>query len=301
MQKTIKINTTMIKTFETQVSTQEPAIIISAKQTPENTSIGTSEAFSITIELPTMIGDQSPKEASTKLEENESLTKCATLTVVQEDLTAISYYENEDQVFPKNIKINSLFSSTEEIQTHCHREPSNIKDTTYSPTNTTLKCLALCFTITTASSAVNFRPSCIKKQFNNLLSNTPIKSILPKYWEQFKKFEKNLTALKAIQRSIKPPKAQCKDEKYHLSPPYLYAYSKLKIKSTSPTISNSRFLTKFSPFSSYFQTQFTITNMFISTSDSTAIKERRFIHGYLTHHGKEIHPRTIDQCIYCFK
>ncbi|KZS06730.1 Uncharacterized protein APZ42_029720 [Daphnia magna] len=285
MQKTIKINTTMIKTFETQVSTQEPAIIISAKQTPENTSIDTSEAFSITIELPTTIGDQSPKEASTKLEENESLTKCATLTVVQEDLTAISYYENEDQVFPKNIKINSLFSSTEEIQTHCHREPSNIKDTTYSPTNTTLKCLALCFTITTASSAVNFRPSCIKKQFNNLLSNTPIKSILPKYWEQFKKFEKNLTALKGhycIQRFSDP-----------LNHP--------RPNSTSPTISNSRFLTKFSPFSSYFQTQFTITNMFISTSDSTAIKERRFIHGYLTHHGKEIHPRTIDQCIYCFK
>ncbi len=193
--------------FETQVPTQEPAIIISAKQTPDNTSIGTSEAFSITIELPTMIGDQSSNEASTKLEENESLTKCTTLTVVQEDLTAISYYQNEDQVFPKNIKINSLFSSTEEIQTHCHREPSNIKDTTYSPTNTTLKCSALCITRTTASSAVNFRPSCIKKKFNNLLSNTPIKSILPKYWEQFKKFEKNLTALKGhycIQRFSDP-------------------------------------------------------------------------------------------------
>ncbi|KAK4006103.1 hypothetical protein OUZ56_011258 [Daphnia magna] len=115
MQKTIKINTTMLKTVWNEkitrqlkkfgkilrdistIPTQEPAIIISAKQTPENTSIGTSQAFSITIELPTMIGDQSSNEASTKLEENESLTKCTTLTVVQEDLTAISYYQNDEE------------------------------------------------------------------------------------------------------------------------------------------------------------------------------------------------------------
>ncbi|KAK4013669.1 hypothetical protein OUZ56_026221 [Daphnia magna] len=144
MQKTIKINTTMLKTvwnekitrqlkkfgkilrdistrkFETQVPTQEPAIIISAKQTPDNTSKGTSEAFSITIELPTMIGDQSSNGASKKLEENESLTKCTTLTVVQKDLTAISYYQNENQVFPKNIKINSV---TWSMTTLCDPSP----------------------------------------------------------------------------------------------------------------------------------------------------------------------------------
>lgn len=119
--------------FETQVPAQEPAIIIGAKQTPENTSIGTSEPFSINTELPTSVGDQSSNEASKKLEENESLT------IDQEDSIAISNYQNEDHVFSNNIQINGLFSSTEEIQTLCNRERSNIKDCISSPRNTTLK------------------------------------------------------------------------------------------------------------------------------------------------------------------